>query len=290
MQVRIRVRFFQKWLYARSIRMSAATLTRPEAAIWSIYQQSLVPQSKNASTKTAPAYYSSSNGAGGVQTQPDDIDALFSTLMWDTSLDTLVRLASTFNPDDAGDPQDALAAFLASAQNGNGGGTGGDAGGDSGVGASGDSNVGVISGGNPAGIAEGLVGQWASGLQANQAVPMRRGVPTDVCCANFVSACLQKAGLLSASEHTDSAPQLKTTLQNKGWHTVSRANAKPGDVCFVIGSDGVPEHVELVAKNAGGRITLVGSNNTGANHDGPQRISNDTWSGNQGNVVFLSPP
>jgi len=267
--------------------MSAATLTRPEAAIWSTYQQSLVPQAKSVGTKTAPAYYSSSNGAEGAQSQPDDIDALFSTLMWDTSLDTLVRLASTFNPDDAGDPQDALAAFLASAQNGGGGGTGGDAGGDSGSGPAGDSNVGPISGGNPAGIAESVAGKSAASLEDSQLVPMHRGVPTDVCCANFVSACLQKAGLLSASEHTDSAPQLKTTLQNKGWHTVSRSQAKPGDVCFVI-RNGVASHVELVAKNADGRITLVGSNNTGANHDGPQRVSNDTWTGNQGNVVFLS--
>ncbi len=267
--------------------MSAATLTRPEAAIWSTYQQSLVPPARSASTKAAPAYYSSSNGAESSQGQPDDIEALFATLMWDTSLDTLVKLASTDDSSGGGNPQDALAAFLRSAQNGSGGGTGGDSGGDAGSGPSGDSNVGPISGGNPAGIAEGVAGKSAASLEESQLVPMHRGVSTDVCCANFVSACLQKAGLLSASEHTDSAPQLKTTLQNKGWHTVSRAQAKPGDVCFII-RDGIPHHVELVAKNADGRITLVGSNNTGANHDGPQVVSNDTWSGNQGNVVFLS--
>ena len=270
--------------------MSAATFTRAETAIWSSYQQSLVPQARSTGTKTAPAYYSQPNDVDSSQALPDDIDALFAKLMWDTSLDTLVRLASTFNPDDVGNSQDALAAFLQCAQNGGGGGgggAGGDAGGDTGSGPSGDSNVGPISGGNPAGIAEGVVGKSAAVLEESQLVPMHRGVPTDVCCANFVSACLQKAGLLSSSEHTDSAPQLKTTLQNKGWHTVSRSQAKPGDVCFVI-RDGIPHHVELVAKNADGRITLVGSNNTGANHDGPQVVSNDTWSGNQGNVVFLS--
>jgi hypothetical protein len=278
--------------------MSAATLTRPETALWSTYPQSLVPRPGNTSAKTASPsladYYSLVNGGESAQAQPDDINALFEYIMEEASLNTMVELAATGGDSAQGpDPDDALAALLAEAQSwgggGGGGGTGGDAGGGSGSGPSGDSNVGPISGGNPAGIAERLVGQSAAALQANQLVPMHRGVPTDVCCANFVSACLQKAGLLSSSEHTDSAPQLKTTLQSKGWHTVSRSQAKPGDVCFVIGSNGVPEHVELVAKNAGGRITDVGSNNT--NHgSGPQVVSNDTWTGNQGNVVFLSPP
>ncbi|NRO95241.1 hypothetical protein GWC77_04725 [Paraburkholderia sp. NMBU_R16] len=276
--------------------MSAATLTRPETALWSTYPQPFVPRAGNTSAKAASPsladYYSVVNGGESAQAQPDDINALFEYIMQEAALHTMVELAAT-GGDSAQDqdPEDALAALLAAQSWGGGGGsTGGDAGGGfSGSGPSGDSNVGTISGGNPAGIAERLVGQPAASLQANQLVPMHRGVPTDVCCANFVSACLQKAGLLSSSEHTDSAPQLKTTLQHKGWHTVSRSQAKPGDVCFVIGSNGVPEHVELVAKNAGGRITLVGSNNT--NHgSGPQVVSNDTWTGNQGNVVFLSPP
>lgn len=276
--------------------MSAATLTRPETALWSTYPQPFVPRVGNASAKTGSPflanYHPLVNGGESEQAQPDDIDALFEYLM--EALNTMVAFASTGgDPTQNQDPEDALAALLADAQNwgGGGGSTGGDAGGGSGSGPSGDSNVGPISGGNPAGIAQGLVGQWAANLQANQAVPMDRGTPTDLCCANFVSGCLQKAGLLSSSEHTPSAPQLKTTLENKGWRIVSRAQAKPGDVCFKIDDKtGEAEHVELVAKNDGGRITDVGSNNTGANHDGPQRISDDTYTGNQSNVVFLSPP
>ncbi|HRN06735.1 MAG TPA: CHAP domain-containing protein [Ottowia sp.] len=104
---------------------------------------------------------------------------------------------------------------------------------------------------------------------------MNPNVPSNVCCANFVSAVLEKNGLLKKGEHTDSVSQLDATLRGKGWKSVSMANAKPGDV--VIMKRGGVSHTEIVAKNENGKITLVGSNNRNA--DGSQRITYDssTW-------------
>jgi hypothetical protein len=274
--------------YGWSIRMSAATLMRPEAAVWSGYPP-VGLRFGNATANRAPAstatYYNQQvNDAlraernAGVTTEPNsELAALIGFLM-----DFLTEAAAAATDSDGSDdtpdtsPASMLTSFFPQAAQ-----TGSSA-------PAGDANVGPIGGGNPAGIAQGLVGQWASSLQANQQVPMDRSTATDVCCANFVSGCLQKAGLLSSSEHTVSAPQLKTTLQKKGWHLVSRSQAKPGDVCFKLDGGGTPEHVELVAKNNGGSITLIGSNNTGANYDGPQKVSYDGGTGNKGDVVFLS--
>lgn len=147
----------------------------------------------------------------------------------------------------------------------------------------GDSNVAPAGSGNPAGIAQGLLDHSAASIMANQNVPMDRGIPTDVCCANFVSACLTKAGELPESQHTNSVATLDSELKQDGWHTESRSQAKPGDV-VIIGGD---EHTEIVASNDNGRITLIGSNNTEGG-SGPQVVSYDSASGNRGNVEFLS--
>lgn len=147
----------------------------------------------------------------------------------------------------------------------------------------GDSNVKRAGSGNPAGIAEGLLNTSAANIMQNQQVPMDKGIPTDVCCANFASACLVKAGELPDSQHTNSVGTLAGELKGDGWHDVSRSQAKPGDVC-IVGGD---EHVEIVASNDNGRITLVGSNNTDGG-SGPQVVSYDSWTGNQDDVQFLS--
>lgn len=206
----------------------------------------------------------------------DDLDMLFSFII---SLSALRNIASDDddgmpNLDTSGMLMSCLFSSLAGSQNS-----------ETGVGTSapGDSNVAPVGGGNPAGIAQGVRGQSAASLMASQRVPMDRGIPTDVCCANFVSACLVKAGLLPASAHTNGVAQLKSTLLNRGWHSVSRSNAKPGDVCIVEPG----KHTEIVAKNDNGRITLIGSNNTQGG-SGPQVVKYDTWTGNQGNVTFLS--
>jgi hypothetical protein len=271
--------------------MSAATLTSPVPAVWPTYHP-VVPRPRNANANSPAAYGNPqlSGGDAGAATEPNSELAMFIALMMDMIMEpAMSKLTSVGGDDDEGGddvpvPMSATGILMplfiqAAMANAQAGGTGG----------TGDANVGPISGSNPAGIAESVRGQSAAQLMSSQRLPMHQGVPTDVCCANFVSACLQKAGLLSSSEHTDSAPQLKSTLQGKGWRTVSRSQAKPGDVCFVLDSSGTPEHVELVAKNNNGSITLIGSNNTQGG-SGPQVVSNDTYTGNRGNVVFLSPP
>ena len=136
-------------------------------------------------------------------------------------------------------------------------------------------------------IAESFLGRNASELKRSGDLPMNPNVPNNVCCANFVSAVLQKNGLLSKSEHTDAVRVLNTTLRKKGWNEVSMANAKPGDV--VIMQRGGVSHTEIVAKNENGKITLVGSNNRNA--DGSQRITYDagTWWHSKVSAI-LTPP
>ena len=147
--------------------------------------------------------------------------------------------------------------------------------------------AGNATGARTAQIAESFLGRNASELKRSGDLPMNPNVPNNVCCANFVSAVLQKNGLLSKSEHTDAVRVLNTTLRKKGWTEVSMANAKPGDV--VIMQRGGVSHTELVAKNENGKITLVGSNNRNA--DGSQRITYDagTWWHSKVSAI-LTPP
>ncbi|WP_288919890.1 SafA/ExsA family spore coat assembly protein [uncultured Ottowia sp.] len=142
-------------------------------------------------------------------------------------------------------------------------------------------------GANTAAIAKSFEGRNASELKRSGALPMNPNVPNDVCCANFVSAVLQKNGLLSAGEHTDAVRQLDVTLRRKGWQPVSLANAKPGDV-VIMERNGV-SHTEIVASNENGKVTLIGSNNRNA--DGSQRITYDAsnWWHNHLSAI-LTPP
>lgn len=148
----------------------------------------------------------------------------------------------------------------------------------------GDLKVGPLGARNPAGIAQGLLGHSAVSIMDGQQVPMHQGVDPTECCANFTSACLVKAGYLSPSEHTDLVSDLKSTLLQKGWRVVSRSEATPGAVCI----EGGDRHVEMVAKNENGTVTLIGSNNPGGT--GPQVVSYDGSTGNGGDVEFLVPP
>ena len=262
--------------------MSAtASLMRPDVAAWSSYQPA-APRQKSANTKSTSAtvtHEKSANpeGADGSSSGADEMNAFFAFLM---SEQALHDVASDGNDESDGVLDDGMMmsllfpAISGNSQNGEGG--------NSGTGAVGDSNVGTIGGGNPAGIAQSVLGQSAASIMSSQKLPMHQGVPTNVCCANFVSACLTKSGLLPASEHTDNVSTLKSTLQNRGWRPVSRSEAKPGDVC-IIGGD---EHVELVAKNVKGCVTLIGSNNKPEG----QVVGLDGVSGNQGNVQYFTPP
>ena len=139
-------------------------------------------------------------------------------------------------------------------------------------------------------IARQFLGRHASELKRSGVLPMNPNVPSDVCCANFVSAVLQKAGLLD--RHTDlvsgssrtgpgAAGSIGRILKDRGWKVVDAAHARPGDVC-ILNHGG---HVELVASNKGGNIQLIGSNNT--NSDGTQRVG---YGHPYGGAWYLTPP
>ncbi len=135
-------------------------------------------------------------------------------------------------------------------------------------------------------LARSFLGRNASELKRSGALPMNPNVPSNVCCANFVSAVLQKAGLINF--HTDlvtgsnsGVPNaLGTMLKARGWKVVPASQARPGDVAIVNNG----RHVELVSSNQNGKITLIGSNNVNA--DGSQRISYGTP---YGNAWYLTP-
>ncbi|QJU59885.1 LysM peptidoglycan-binding domain-containing protein [Sphingomonas sp. AP4-R1] len=124
--------------------------------------------------------------------------------------------------------------------------------------------------GNVAEIADTYLGQNASSLKTNtrDALPMNANVPSDVCCANFVSAVLTEAGQLPANLHTDSVAQLNSTLRARGWTEVPASQARPGDVVIMQG--GGISHTEIVS----GPNQMIGSNN--ANADGSQRITHNS--------------
>jgi LysM repeat protein len=158
---------------------------------------------------------------------------------------------------------------------------GGESGGVSGTeGVSGGTRVG---GNNAAAIAEQFIGRNAGELKHSDELPMQSWVPNNVNCANFVSACLQKAGLIDGNQASASVNQLASNLKSDGWQTVSLANARPGDV--VLMQRNGQSHVVLFAGFDGGQPKFIGSNNVNA--DGSQRIS---WGGASGNYEIITPP
>lgn len=136
--------------------------------------------------------------------------------------------------------------------------------------------------GNAAAIAKQYIGRDASDLKRSGELPMNPNVPSNVCCANFVTACLQKAGAINW--HTDSVRVLRDKLQAEGWQRVDVSQAKPGDV--VIMQNSRQSHTVLFAGLDGnGRPQFIGSNNRNA--DGTQEIS---WGGASGDWYILSRP
>lgn len=140
-----------------------------------------------------------------------------------------------------------------------------------------------VSGNNAAAIAEQFIGRNAGELKHSNELPMQSWVPNNVNCANFVSACLQKAGLIDASQASASVNQLASNLKGDGWTTVSLQNARPGDV-VLMQRDG-QSHVVLFAGMENGQPKFIGSNNVNA--DGSQRVS---WGGASGNYEIITPP
>ncbi len=164
-----------------------------------------------------------------------------------------------------------------------GGGAGGPEGTTGTTGTEGVSGSSSVSGNNAAAIAEQFIGRNAGELKHSDELPMQSWVPNNVNCANFVSACLQKAGLIDASQASASVDQLANNLKGDGWQTVSLANARPGDV-VLMQRDG-QSHVVLFAGMENGQPKFIGSNNVNA--DGSQRVS---WGGASGNYEIITPP
>ncbi len=124
-------------------------------------------------------------------------------------------------------------------------------------------------------IARSDLGQNISALKVNGnlAALLDKWPGNNVCCANFVSACLQKAGLISKAEHNDNVSGLSNNLaKDPNWQKVDAQHLSPGDVvCFDVPGEGHFAHVEMFAGYVNGRPTFIGSNN--ANADGTQRIT-----------------
>lgn len=137
-------------------------------------------------------------------------------------------------------------------------------------------------------IAEKYLGWWAGDLKVSGHLPMDPSVPNTVNCANFVSAVLQKAGLINfhtnlvTGSNSGNPQALGTKLKAAGWTVVPASQARPGDVAIVNNGG----HVELVHSNNNGKITLIGSNNTGGG-SGPQKVS---YGNPFGNAWYLTPP
>ncbi|MBX7101226.1 MAG: peptidoglycan-binding protein [Myxococcaceae bacterium] len=122
-------------------------------------------------------------------------------------------------------------------------------------------------------VAHGLIGKAATWLQTHGPIApfMHDGVPQNVNCANFVSACLQKAGLISSGMHDDTVSGLSKKLRNSSrWQHVSLAHAKPGDVCVVNGGGHV---VMFAGRDSHGNPLFIGSNNRMNVAGHPQYVS-----------------
>ena len=127
----------------------------------------------------------------------------------------------------------------------------------------------------------------ASELKRSGDLPMDSSVPSTICCANFVSAVLQRAGLLPDRLHTNSVDQLDSTLRARGWRPVDAAHARPGNVVIIQG--GGASHTVMVESNQNGQLKLIGSNNVNA--DGTQQVTvgSANWALSHG-AVILAPP
>lgn len=130
-------------------------------------------------------------------------------------------------------------------------------------------------GGDALAIARSDLGRNISDLKynGNLAQYLDKWPGNNVCCANFVSAVLEKAGQIPHSEHNDNVVGLSNNLANDpNWRRADANNLQPGDVvCFEVPGEGHFAHVEMFAGYVNGRPTFIGSNNV--NSDGTQRIS-----------------
>ncbi|XXF80781.1 LysM peptidoglycan-binding domain-containing protein [Myxococcaceae bacterium GXIMD 01537] len=127
--------------------------------------------------------------------------------------------------------------------------------------------------GSPYDIAAKHLGKNAGSLKLEKGgvgSDMEDWVPNNVNCANFVSACLEQAGMITNSQHNNSVYGLMANLdKDKDFKRVSLKDAKPGDVVSMKTPGG--QHVVMFAGWKDGKPQFIGSNNVNA--DGSQRIS-----------------
>jgi LysM repeat protein len=146
----------------------------------------------------------------------------------------------------------------------------------------GQAHHGGAKGKNAAAVAHQYLGRYESDLQRHG---ITKPCPTNVSCANFVSSMLQKAHKINF--HTLGVSDLNAKLRARGWHPVSLAHAKPGDVWICNGAHG-ESHTELVSSNHNGHVTLIGSNNYPSRSN--QRINLDGHSAYISGSFILAPP
>lgn len=130
--------------------------------------------------------------------------------------------------------------------------------------------------GNAAAVAQQFLGMTEYQLQPSGKLDMDTWVPKNVDCANFVSGCLEKAGLIGKSQRSDSVKGLAGNLRQAGWQDVSLAQARPGDVVCFDGPEGNYQHVEIFNGMVNGKPQFIGSNNVLS--DGTQKITLDSGS------------
>jgi hypothetical protein len=128
-------------------------------------------------------------------------------------------------------------------------------------------------------IAQSVLGRNIQSLKFHGPIAglLDKNVSDKDCCANFVSACLEKAHLIKPREHRDAVRDLGKELKHdRRWEAVrSLRHAKPGDVvCFNVPGEGPMSHVEMFVGWRHGQPVFIGSNNV--NRDGSQRISEGT--------------
>ena len=131
---------------------------------------------------------------------------------------------------------------------------------------------------NPATIAQSFLGDSEYQLQPSGKLDMDGWVPKTEDCANFVSGCLEKAGILTHSQRSDNVRGVFSSLEAKGWKGTPLADAKPGDVVAFDGPSGPYQHIEIFSHWDGKTPVFIGSNNVMS--DGTQKISYDvggTW-------------
>jgi hypothetical protein len=154
---------------------------------------------------------------------------------------------------------------------------------------SGDSNAaqgapsapGANGGGDAADVADDYLHKRSDELANSGAIPMDKDCPADIDCANFVSACLEKAGKIDDSQRSNSVKELFSNLREGGWQETDLKNAKIGDPVAFDGPDGEYQHVEIFdGFDENGKPRFIGSNNV--NSDGTQSITYDdgSWAHN----------